>query len=85
MNFAHGKFVNVNKVIFLRKPLRMKSRDVMMSNLKLDLARSLELIRFCFNITSINILNFILQDFLVIIIISRIFYAVDKVFGLSFR
>ena len=39
-------------------------RDVMMSNLKLDLARSLEL---CFNMTSINILNLILKDFLVII------------------
>ena len=46
------------------RPLRIKSRVVMLSNFKLDLARSLELLRFCFNITSIDILNLILHDIL---------------------
>ena len=57
----------------------------MMSNLKLDLARSLELLRFCIIITSIVILNLIFQNFFVIIgcqcSISRILCVDDKVFG----
>ena len=57
-------------MIFIRKPLRIKSRDVMMSNLKLDLARSLELIGFCFNMTSINILNLILSSFCIFNVVS---------------
>jgi len=45
-----------------RRPL--KSRVVVLRKFKLDLARSLELLRFFFNITSIDILNLILIDFL---------------------
>jgi hypothetical protein len=47
-----------------RRPLSIKSRVVVLRKFKLDLARSLELLRFFFNITSIDILNLILIDFL---------------------
>ena len=57
------RFILGNKNIPMR-PLRIKSRVVMLSKFNLDLARSLELLRFCFNITSIDILNLILHDFL---------------------
>ena len=52
-----------NKNIPMRT-LRIKSRVVMLSKFKLDLARNLELLRFCFDITSIDIFNLILHDFL---------------------
>ena len=43
--------------------MSIKSRVVVLGKFKLDLARSLELLRFFFNITSIDILNLILIDF----------------------
>ena len=56
-------FIMGNENIPMR-PSRIKSRVVMLSKFNLDLARSLELLRFSFDITSIDILNLILHDFL---------------------
>ena len=47
-----------------RRPLSIKSRVVVLRKFKLDLVRSLELLRFFFNTTGIDILNLILKDFL---------------------
>jgi hypothetical protein len=54
-----------------RRPLSIKSRVVVLRKFKLDLARSLELLRFFFNITSIDILNLILIDFLDMFLFSN--------------
>jgi hypothetical protein len=57
------RFMLENKNIS-RWPLSIKSRVVMLRKFKLDPARGLELLMFFFNITSIDIFNLILIDFL---------------------
>jgi hypothetical protein len=52
-----------NNENILRRPWRMKTRVVMMK-VKTRPGKEFELLRICFNITNINILNFILLYFL---------------------